>query len=224
VVVDDGSGDRTAETARDAGADRVVELAVNQGKGGAVRAGVAASTGRTVAFTDADLSYPPAQLERMLTEVEDGWDVVIGNRHHADTETVAGPSLLRAAGGRVINGATRFVLAGGYQDTQGGLKAFRGDIARKLFEHLVIRGFAFDVELLYLAERSGLSVKEVPVTVENSERSTVHVARDAARLLRDLAAIRRTAATGGYDGAIATIVAAAQPATVPEGRPAGEGT
>lgn len=211
VVVDDGSGDETAVTAKAAGADHVVELAVNQGKGGAVRAGMAVTRGRTVAFTDADLSYAPAQIERMLLEVEDGWDVVIGNRHHSETETVAGPSLLRAAGGRVINAATKAVLVGGYQDTQGGLKAFRGDVARTLFDHLVVRGFAFDVEVLFLAERAGLSVREVPVTVENSERSTVHVARDAARLLRDLATIRRTAAAGGYDAAVTAIRAAAEP-------------
>lgn len=205
VVVDDGSGDRTATAARDAEADVVVELSRNVGKGGAVAAGVAQATGRTIAFTDADLSYGPAQLERLLVEVEDGWDVVVGNRHHADTLTVVRPSALRAIGGRVINGATRALLVGGHEDTQGGIKAFRSDVAKVLFEHLTIRGFAFDVELFFLAEQAGLSVRDVPVEVENSERSTVNVARDAARLLGDLWTIRRTANAGGYDDGIAAL-------------------
>ena len=205
IVVDDGSGDGTADVARAAGADVVVEFPANRGKGAAVRAGVLAASGRTIAFTDADLSYPPAQIASMLGAVEDGWDVVVGNRHHADTTTVVGPSVLRSLGGRLINAATRVVLAGGHQDTQGGLKAFRGDLAKILFEHLRTDGFAFDVEVLFLAEQAGLSIHEVPVTVENSERSTVHVARDAVRLLGDLLAIRRTAAAGGYDGAIASL-------------------
>ena len=165
VVVDDGSGDDTADLASVAGADRVVALPVNQGKGGAVRAGVAAAVGRTIAFTDADLSYGPAQIERLLDQVEAGWDVVIGNRHHEDTRTVVRPSLLRSLGNRTINAATRLVLAGGHADTQAGIKAFRADVAHVLFDHLRIRGFAFDVEALFLAERAGLSVEEVPVEV-----------------------------------------------------------
>lgn len=211
VVVDDGSGDGTAEVARAAGADVVVELAINQGKGGAVRSGVAAAGGRTIAFTDADLSYHPAQLERLLIEVEAGSDVVVGNRHHADTRTVVQASTLRAFGGRAINGATRLVLDGRHDDTQCGIKAFRADVAHVLFEHLMIRGFAFDVEVLLLAERAGLTVRDVPVEVENSERSTVNVARDAARLLGDLWTIRRTARDGGYDDGIATLRALRAP-------------
>lgn len=220
VVVDDGSGDDTAARARKAGADQVVELAVNRGKGGAVGAGVAVATGRVVAFTDADLSYGPAQLERMVLEIEDGWDVVIGNRHHDDTQTVVRPSVLRAVGGRVVNGATRLALVGGHADTQGGIKAFRADVAKILFTNLSIDGFAFDVELLHLAERGGLSVREIPVTVENSERSTVNVARDAARLIGDLVAIRRNGSAGRYDTAISALRALAQ--TAPQ-EPAGPG-
>lgn len=219
VVVDDGSGDGTAEAARAAGADVVVELAVNQGKGGAVRAGVAAASGRTIAFTDADLSYGPAQLERLLVEVEAGCDVVVGNRHHADTRTIVRASTLRALGGRAINGATRLVLDERRADTQCGIKAFRAEVAKVLFEHLTIRGFAFDVEALFLAERAGLSVREVPVEVENSERSTVNVARDAARLLADLWTIRRTARAGGYDAGIAALRALGGPAVGGDGDP-----
>jgi glycosyltransferase involved in cell wall biosynthesis len=199
VVVDDGSTDGTADAAREAGADQVLVQPVNRGKGAAVRAGVLAATGRTVAFTDADLAYAPAQLGRLLAAVEDGWDVVVGSRHHAETTTVVRARRLREVGNRLINAATRTVLVGGHQDTQCGLKAFRSDVAAVLFGHARVDGFAFDVELFLLVERYGFSLVEVPVEVENSDSSTVRVARDAARLLLDLARIRRDAGRGAYE-------------------------
>jgi glycosyltransferase involved in cell wall biosynthesis len=199
VVVDDGSGDGTAEEARRAGADQVLVQPENRGKGAAVRAGMMAATGRTRAFTDADLAYAPAQVARLLHAVEDGWDVVVGNRHHVDTTTVVEARWLREAGHRVINGATRAVLAGGHQDTQCGLKAFRSDVAGLVFGRSRVDGFAFDVELFMLAERYGLSLTEVPVEVENSDLSTVKVARDSVRLVIDLGRIRLAMASGAYD-------------------------
>ncbi len=199
VVVDDGSVDGTAEVARRHGADQVVAFGANRGKGAAVRAGVSVARGRAVAFTDADLSYAPAQVADLLDRVEQGWDVVVGNRRHGDTTTVAEASRLRALGGRAINVASRTVLAGTYCDTQCGLKAFRSDVAHLIFSHGLIDGFAFDVEVFHLAERYGLSLVEVPVRVENFDRSTVRVARDAALLLMDLVRIAVLAARGRYD-------------------------
>ena len=199
VVVDDGSGDGTADAARAAGADRVLEFPENRGKGAAVRAGMLAASGRTLVFTDADLSYAPAQIERLLTSVESGWDVVVGNRHHEGSTTIVAAGALRQVGGRVINLATRAVLVGPHQDTQCGLKAFRSDVARVIFGHSRVDGFAFDVEIIHLVERFGLSLREVEVEVVNSDRSTVHVARDAVLLLADLVRIRRWAAKGAYD-------------------------
>ncbi|WP_421119188.1 glycosyltransferase [Aquihabitans daechungensis] len=199
VVVDDGSGDGTAAAARAAGADQVLEFPENRGKGAAVRAGMLAATGRTLVFTDADLSYAPAQIERLLAAVESGWDVVVGNRHHAGSTTIVAAGVLRQVGGRVINLATRAVLVGPHQDTQCGLKAFRSDVARVIFGHSRIDGFAFDIEVIHLVERYGLSLREVEVEVVNSDRSTVHVARDAVTLLGDLARIRRWSAKGEYD-------------------------
>jgi dolichyl-phosphate beta-glucosyltransferase len=200
VVVDDGSGDETADIARSAGADQVVELPANRGKGGAVRAGMLVARGRTVAFTDADLAYAPIQLVGLLTRVERGWDVVVGNRRHRDTRTVVRAVRLREMGSRMVNLATHALLLGQYRDTQCGLKAFRSDVARLVFSAGRIDGFAFDIEVLHLVERYRLSLAEVPVSVENSERSTVRAARDGVRLLRDLIRIRRWAKEGVYDG------------------------
>lgn len=198
VVVDDGSGDGTAAAAREAGADLVVELHPNQGKGAAVRAGMLAAHGRTRAFTDADLSYAPGQIAGLLGQVEGGWDVVVGDRYHAGSTTLVEAGALRQVGGRAINLATRAVLRERHPDTQCGLKALRGDVAEVLFSHARIDGFAFDVELIHLVERHGLSLTEVPVEVVNSDTSTVHVVRDALRLLADLARIRAAGRAGAY--------------------------
>jgi dolichyl-phosphate beta-glucosyltransferase len=199
VVVDDGSDDDTAEQAERAGADRVVRQPANRGKGAAVRAGVLAAGGRAVAFTDADLSYAPRQILRLLEGVESGWDVVVGSRQHVQTRTVVRAGRLREVGGRVINLLTGFVLLGRYRDTQCGLKAMRSDVGRLVFSHARIDGFAFDVEVFHLVERYRLSLLEVPVEVVNSSRSTVSVARDALRLVRDLFRIRRWARIGRYE-------------------------
>jgi glycosyltransferase involved in cell wall biosynthesis len=199
VVVDDGSPDDTAGRAREGGADLVIRLEQNSGKGAAVRAGMLAARGRCVAFTDADLSYAPAQIVGLLTRIEDGWDVVVGSRKHTETRTLVENRRLREIGGRVINMFTSLVLLGQYRDTQCGLKAFRSDVAQLVFSRSVINGFAFDVEVFHLVERYRLSLDELPVELVNSQRSTVRVARDAVRLIRDLFRIRRRGRRGGYE-------------------------
>src|SRR3546814_4858835 len=121
-----------------------------------------ASRGRVVLFTDADLAYEPSQLRRALEAVEAGWDVVIGNRRHPES-VVARATGLRSFGSRIVNGLSAAVLLAGPRDTQCGLKAFRGDVARSLFTHARVDGFAFDIEILHLVERAELSPGEIPV-------------------------------------------------------------
>lgn len=198
VVVDDGSRDRTADEARAAGADVVVVLPENRGKGAAVRRGVLAASGRVVAFTDADLAYSPDQLLVLRDAVEQGWDVVVGSRRHTEATALVRARRLRELGGRAINVLTQVVLLGRYVDTQCGLKAFRGDAARSIFERSSVDGFGFDVEVFHIVERDRLSLLEVPVRVANSERSSVRVVRDALQLVADLFRIRRRAALGAY--------------------------
>jgi dolichyl-phosphate beta-glucosyltransferase len=201
LVVDDGSADATADAALAAGADQVVVQPHNRGKGAAVRAGMLAARGRTVAFTDADLAYAPDQVRRILAAIEAGWDVAIGDRRHPDTRTLAPPSPLRALGSRVINWLGYAVLLGSYRDTQSGLKGFRSDVARFVFCRTRVDGFAFDIEVLHLVERHQLSLVEVPVEVTNTGRSTVRAARDASRTVADLFRIRRWSAHGDYEAA-----------------------
>lgn len=199
IVVDDGSGDDTTGRAAAAGADRVLTLPENQGKGAAVRAGMQVATGSTRVFLDADLAYSPDQVLALLKLTEAGWDVVVGSRKHTGTATLVQAGRLRQLGSLAINVLSSVVLLGRYRDTQCGLKAFRADAAEAIFPLTRIDRFALDIEVLYLVERQRLSLCEVPVQVANSEQSTVRVVRDTARLLRDLVRIRIFARNGAYD-------------------------
>ncbi len=198
VVVDDGSGDATAAEAAAAGA-RVVSLDVNRGKGAAVREGVLAARGRTIAFVDADLAYPPEQVLALLEEVEAGWDVVVGSRRHQGSVDVAPAQLLRSVSGRMFNLLTAVVLLGRYRDTQCGCKAFRSDVARLVFSRTRVDSFAFDVEVFHLVERYRLSLTEIPVTLVESAGSTVRVGIDALHMVGDLFRVRRWSGRGLYD-------------------------
>ena len=199
IVVDDGSTDGTADAALSGGADQVVVLPHNRGKGAAVRVGVEAARGATIAFTDADLAYSPDQLLRVVAAIEQGWDVAAGSRTHPGSITVRGAGSVREVGSKLINLLTRGTLLSRPRDTQCGLKAFRGDAARRIFARTRIDGFAFDIEVLHIAERLGLAITEVPVELRSSERSSVKVVRDGLRLLRDVRRIRRWSARGLYD-------------------------
>jgi dolichyl-phosphate beta-glucosyltransferase len=197
IVVDDGSPDATGEAAKEAGAE-VIRLPINKGKGAAVRTGVLAATGTMVVFTDADLSYAPPQIARLTAELERGADVVVGSRRHVGTTTLVRAGRLREISGRVFNLFTRLVLPRSFGDTQCGLKGFRLDAARAIFQRATVDGFAFDVEVLWLASHLGYSVVEVPVELDSAAGSTVRLPLEVLRMLRDLARIKRRAGIGGY--------------------------
>ena len=199
VVVDDGSSDDTAARAEEAGADRVVRLPRNSGKGAAVRAGFAVAEGDTIAYTDADLAYPPEQLEAMLRVVEAGFPFVAGSRRHEETVTLIRARRLREVTGRAFNVATAAIVSSGFRDTQCGIKAFRAEEGKLLLACGLVDGFAFDVELFVLAKRFGIPVTEAPVQIRNLETSSVRMGRDARRMAQDLLRIRRWAADGTYE-------------------------
>lgn len=199
IVVDDGSDDETAEAARSAGADQVIVQPQNRGKGAAVRAGMLAARGRTLVFTDIDLAYPPAQIATLVRTIEDGSDLVVGSRRHSDTTTVHRGPKVRELASLVFNLFTYVVLLGQYRDTQSGLKGFRSDAAQLIFSRTLIDGFAFDVEVLHLAERFRLTLTEVPVVLDNVDDSTVSFAADTMRMVRDVFRVRRWSAQGRYD-------------------------
>jgi len=177
IVVDDGSDDLTSVEARKAGANLVITLDKNHGKGAAVRAGMLAAAGRFCIFTDADLAYPAKQILSVAEELEKGWDIVVGNRRHPDSYQIVQASTLREVGSLCFNILTWFVLLGGYRDTQCGLKGFSSLAAEKIFRRSIIDGFGFDVEMFHLGERLHLTLKEIPVVVENGQDTTVQLLR-----------------------------------------------
>ena len=198
VVVDDGSDDGTAAAARAAGADVVVELGQNRGKGEAVRAGMRASSGEVVAFTDADLAYAPNQLVGLLEEVERGADMAVGDRRHPDSVAVTAPSGLRRAGSLVVGLLRGMLRLGRGRDTQCGLKAFSRQAATAVLDASVMDRFSFDVEVLVLADRLGMEVRQVPVEVVNRQSSSVRVVSDGWELVLDMGRIRTRALLGRY--------------------------
>lgn len=197
VVVDDGSADDTSDRAAATGA-AVVRLPVNQGKGAAVRAGMMAARGRSIVFTDADLAYPPSAVLDIMRELEAGWDIVVGSRQHEETTTLVRARRIRQLGGRAINAMTHLVLLGHFRDTQCGIKGFRSDVAKSIFRRCRVDRFGFDVEIFCIAELDGRSLLEVPVSVQNSEGSSVRLVRDTLLLVADLVRIRRWAGEGVY--------------------------
>ena len=148
---------------------------------------------------DADLAYRPELLLTVLDEIEEGWDMVVGSRRHQHTNVLVRARKLRELGGRMVNRLTHLVLLGHFRDTQCGLKGFQADIATIVFERTRIDGFAFDVELFLIAEQDQLSLREIPVAVENRAGSSVRVVADFATLMVDLFRIRRWVGEGVYE-------------------------
>ncbi|NNC79812.1 MAG: glycosyltransferase, partial [Acidimicrobiales bacterium] len=212
IVSDDGSTDGTARTARSLGLRnlRVLAPGVNRGKGAATRAGVEAASGRRVLFTDADLSTPIEHVDEMLALVDAGTPVVIGSRATAGA-TVNDKSRLRHLLSSVLALLTRMVLGLRISDTQCGFKLFDRDAAMSLFSQQRIRGFSFDLELLYLAQRDGLDVAEVPVDWYDAPGSKVQPVRTTLGFLRDLVRIRfvhrRTNGSTGAARRVAVVTA-----------------
>jgi dolichyl-phosphate beta-glucosyltransferase len=194
LVVDDGSSDDTAAVVRGHAADwprlRLIQLGRNMGKGAATRRGVMEADGRWILTSDADLSTPIHETARLLAAGQRA-PVVIGSRSIDGANITQRQPLYRVAMGRAFNRATRMVTPGGHNDTQCGFKLYRRDVGRALFSQLTIDGFAFDVEVLYLAHALGYDVAEVPVTWHNDERSSVNPWLDPARMLVDILRIRR---------------------------------
>lgn len=200
VLVDDGSTDRTArlisEQARDRPGVARVSLAKNRGKGAALRAGVRAVTGRYFVFFDADLSYPLDAIERAVSELEGGTQVVIGARDLALAEERY--SLLRSFTSAGFNRYVDWLLDLRIADTQCGFKAFSSPVGRQLFASTVVDRFGFDVELLSVAKAWGLKLHRMPIRMTHKAGSTVRLGRDSVRMALDVLRVRRRHERGLY--------------------------
>lgn len=191
LVVDDGSLDRTVEVARayEERGVRTLLLGVNQGKGAALRRGVLESRGERVLLSDTDFSTPIEEVEKLEERLSEA-EIAIGSRAVRDADVTIHQPFYRELMGKTFNKLIRLAGVGGISDTQCGFKLLRGEIARELFGEMVTPGFAFDVELLWLARRRGYRIAEVGVVWRNSPDSRVHPLLAPPKMLLEIARFR----------------------------------
>jgi glycosyltransferase involved in cell wall biosynthesis len=199
-VVDDGSTDETRAIVSRASADDprvVLQAEPHRGKGGAVRAGMLAASGSRRFLCDADLSMPTRELPRFLELVPDSCDIVVGSREGATALRVGEPSH-RHAMGRGFNYLVRAILGLNVADTQCGFKLFSAGAADAVFQRVTIKGWAFDTEVLLIASRLGLHVRELPIEWHYRDKSHVVPMRDTILMAKDVVRIRLNAMKGQY--------------------------
>jgi dolichyl-phosphate beta-glucosyltransferase len=197
VVVDDGSTDSTVQVARDAGV-RVLQNPGNRGKGYSVRHGILEAKGEWALFTDADLSSPIGEIEKLWSAVEhERAPIAVGSRAVDRSLVGVRQPMFREAVGRVFNAAMRLVTGLDIKDTQCGFKLFETSAGREVFSRQQLDGFGFDVEILFIAKQLGLRAVEVPVRWDNVEGTKVSLWLGFAAFL-DLLKVRRNALQGKY--------------------------
>ncbi|HEY0794330.1 MAG TPA: dolichyl-phosphate beta-glucosyltransferase [Acidisarcina sp.] len=206
IVVNDGSTDATAElVTKVALIDprvRLLENPVNCGKGFSVKHGILQASGDIVMFTDADLSAPIAEAERLFAAIKEGADIAIGSRWLDRGRQTKHQPLYRQLFGRCFNAVTRLVMGLPFADTQCGFKAFRRSAAQTVFQLQRIERWGFDPEMLFIALKRGYSVREVAVTWGHDERSRISYLKDGLKMLQEIAYIRWHAFIGSYDGPV----------------------
>ena len=206
LVVNDGSTDNTGELVRGYAAThpalRLIENPGNRGKGYSVRNGMLQAAGDVLLFTDADLSSPIEEASRLFQELAAGADIAIGSRWLRRDSQGRRQPLFRQMLGRIFNLLARCVLGLGYQDTQCGFKAFTRKAARAVFSRQRIEGWGFDPELLYLAHKCGLRVREVSVHWAHCDGTRISPVRDGLRMLGEMLSVRCYALTGKYDAEV----------------------
>jgi glycosyltransferase involved in cell wall biosynthesis len=201
LVVDDGSRDATAQIVGKWHGHRIplrlISNGGNRGKGYSVRHGMLQAKGKIALFTDADLSAPIDEADKLLVALEN-CDIAIGSRALNRGLIEAHQSGARELAGKSFNWAVRAMTGLQFADTQCGFKAFHRERTSILFEQQRIERFGFDAELLFLARRHGLTVLEVPVRWAHDPGTRVHVLSDGLRMVGDLAVIRWNGLIGRY--------------------------
>jgi dolichyl-phosphate beta-glucosyltransferase len=208
LVVNDGSSDDTAQVVREYGKIHLEILLLenpgNRGKGFSVRNGMLHARGDICLFTDADLSSPIEEAQKLLAAINAGADLAIGSRWlKAELQTERQP-LYRQAFGRIFNLVLRVVLGMRFVDTQCGFKAFRREAVQRIFPLQKIERWGFDPEILYLARRAELKVAEVPVVWAHSEGTRLSPVKDGIRMFGEVLRIRWYALTGAYNASSVT--------------------
>jgi len=203
IIIDDGSQDATSKIVEEFSKDkynelRLIRLDKNYGKGFAVRKGVLCSAGKYVLVTDADLSTPIEELEKLLKVSEQGFDVVIGTRGLDKSLLKVHRPWYREKMGKIFNLLVQLFVIRGINDTQCGFKLFSRR-AISIFKKNRIDDFSYDVEVLYIAKKYGYKIKEVPVIWIDSPYSKVKLYKDPFKMFISLLLIRINDAMGCYD-------------------------
>ena len=194
IIVDDGSRDSTASEAatfqKIFSSLQVISLDRNYGKGFAVKTGILAAQGEYVLFLDADGSTGPEEIERHFYLFDQGYDVIIGSRILEDEHSRVQALVYRRWIGAVFNFFVHRLLIKDIQDTQCGFKMFRANVGRSISEKLKLKGFGFDLEMLYLAQKMNCRIKEVPVNWKHVHGSKIHFIKDSVYMLLNIFQIR----------------------------------
>lgn len=202
VLVDGGSRDRTLEVFREHFTEeqgRSFRNQANRGKGLAIRRGIQEARGEVLLLSDADFSTPIEEFPKLLQQLHNGYDIAIGSRSLPDSNVTVHQAWYREGMGKIFNLLVRLLVLRGFIDTQCGFKAVRREPVLPLLPLMVIDGFCYDVELLFLADKAGLKIREVPVTWVNDPVSKVHILRDSTQMFLDLLMIRFRDLFGQYD-------------------------
>jgi len=202
IIVDDGSSDKTADYASCFAEQHpqvgVVSYSSNRGKGFAVRTGMLAARGKYVLFSDADLSTPILEIRKLIRALEEGADVAIGSRARQESKIVECQPFYRIFMGKTFNKIVRLLAVRGIADTQCGFKCFRREVAQEIFSRCRIDGFGFDVEVLFVAGKKGMTVREVGVMWRNSPESKVDPIQHSLQMLKEILFVRWYSMVGYY--------------------------
>lgn len=193
VIVDDGSTDGTADYIKQQFSLEHLRILINRknrGKGASIRRGMATAKGKRLLFTDADLSTPIDEVEKLMEKMDSGVGVAIASRDCPGAEVLTPQPFYRELMGKIFNLLVQLIVLPGVNDTQCGFKLFERSIARKVFSKMTIMGFGFDVEALYLVRKFNGRIAEVPVRWRNYLGSKVSPVSDSIQMFADLFRVR----------------------------------
>lgn len=199
ILVDDGSKDNTCKIASEFFSSHelndkyhfnLIENKINRGKGFSIRKGLERATGKFILFTDADFSTPIEESQKLLGFLNVGYDIAIGSRALKDSKLIRRQNIFRMYMGKFFNLIVRRIIGLNFMDTQCGFKMFTSKAKNLLLPYLKIDDFSFDVEILYIAKKLSLKVKEAPVSWINSPDSKVRIIKDSIKMFFSLIKIK----------------------------------